>query len=95
MIEKIIFSNVFVKIDADHLSLFAHFSNLCQKTSKLSLSVLWKGFEIKSHQRRAHFLYPFRNGRQLAARGAPRLIRVKQGSLQKSPYLVFMSPLSI
>ena len=29
--------------------------------------MLWKGFEIKSHQRRAHYLYQPRNGRHLAA----------------------------
>ena len=49
------FSNFFVKIDADHLSLPAHFSNLCLKISKLSLSALWKGFEIEINQRRTHY----------------------------------------
>ena len=43
----------------------------------------WKCFEIKSHQRRAHYLNPSRNGGQLAARGGvpepPSLIRVKHG----------------
>ena len=33
--------------------------------------MLWQGFEIKSYQRRAHYIYPLRNGRQLAGRGAP------------------------
>ena len=49
---------------------------------KLSLHVLWKGFEVKSHQTRAHYLN--RNGGQLAAGGgapevpqSPSLIRVK------------------
>ena len=55
-LKKSNFSDFFVKTDADHLSSFAYFSNLCQKISKLSLSVLWKGFEIKSHQRRTHYL---------------------------------------
>ena len=36
--------------------------------------MLWKGFEDKSHQRRAHYLKPRGNGRPIptgAARGAP------------------------
>ena len=47
----------------------AHFSNLCQKILKLSSPVLWKGFEIKIHQRRAHYINPPRYGEWLAARG--------------------------
>ena len=43
------------EVDADHLSLPAHFSNLCLKISKLSLSALWKGFEIEINQRRTHY----------------------------------------
>ena len=61
-LKKSNFFNFFVKIDADHLSLTACFSNLCQKIWNLSQPVLWKHFEIKSHQRRAHYLYPGRNG---------------------------------
>ena len=53
---------------------------MCQRISKLSLPVPWKGFEIKSHQVRAHYLKPLRNGRQISpvvASGAtPKLIRV-------------------
>ena len=41
--------------------------------------MLWKRFEIKSHQRRAHYLNPPRNGRQLAA-----------GGLSRRPLLVFL-----
>ena len=41
----------FVKIHTDHLSISFNFSNLCQKISKLSETVLWKGFKVKSHQR--------------------------------------------
>ena len=63
------FSDFFFKTDADHLSSFANFSNLYQKISKLSLSVLWKGFEIKSHQRRTHYLERPRNGGCIPARG--------------------------
>ena len=55
-LKKANFPKFFVKINADHLSSSADFSNLCQKISKLSLPVLWKGFEIKSHQRRTHYL---------------------------------------
>ena len=33
--------------------------------------MLWKGFEIKSHQRRAYYLNPPRNGGRLTAGGAP------------------------
>ena len=55
--EKNNFSDFFVKIYTDHLSLSAHFSNLYQKISKLSWSVLWKGFEIKSYQRRTFLKY--------------------------------------
>ena len=64
--KKSIFSDFFVKIDSDHLFLFAYFSNMCQRISKLSLPVPWKGFEIKSHQVRAHYLKPLRNGRQIS-----------------------------
>ena len=44
--------------------------------------MLWKRFEIKSHQRRAHYLNPPRNGGRLTAGGGlpeppPSLIRVK------------------
>ena len=39
-LKKSNFSDFFVKTDSDHLSLIAFFSNLCQKISKLSLSVL-------------------------------------------------------
>ena len=63
------FSDFFFKTDADHLSSFANFSNLYQKISKLSLSVLWKGFEIKSHQRRTHYLKRPRNGGRIPAWG--------------------------
>ena len=62
----------FFKIDGDHLSSNARFPNLCKKILKLSSPVLWKGFEIKSHQRRAHYLNSLRNGRRLAARGGSR-----------------------
>ena len=55
-LKKSNFSDFFVKTDSDHLSSIAYFSNLCQKISKLSLSVLWRGFEIKSHQRWTHYL---------------------------------------
>ena len=55
-LKKSNFSDFFVKIDADHLSSLADFSNLCQKNSKLSLPVLWQGFEVKSHQRRTFYL---------------------------------------
>ena len=76
-------------MDADHLSSNVRFSYLWQKILKLSSPVLWKVFEIKSHQRRAHYLNPLRNGEQLAARGGwlpeppPSLIRVKQISILK------------
>ena len=33
--------------------------------------MLWKRFEIKSHQRRAHYLKPGRNGRPIPTGGAP------------------------
>ena len=82
-LKKSNFFNFFFKIDADHLSSNVIFSNLCQKILKLSLPVLWKRFEIKSHQRRAHYLNPPRNGGRLTAGGGsrsppPSLIRVKE-----------------
>ena len=55
-LKKSNFSNFFFKTDADHFSLSAYFSNLCQEISKLSSSVLWRSFEIKTHQRRTHYL---------------------------------------
>ena len=67
--KKIKFFQFFVKIDADHLTSTTSFSNLCPNILKLSWLVLWKGFEIKSNQRRSHYLYPHRNGRRWAARG--------------------------
>ena len=56
-----------VKINADHLYSIAGFSNMCQKILKLSWPLLLKDFEIKSHQRRAHYLYLARNGRSKAS----------------------------
>ena len=67
-----IFSFFFFKMDADLLSSNGRFSNLCQKILKLSSPVLWKGFEVKSHQRRAHYLNPLRNGGRLTTRGGSR-----------------------
>ena len=51
----------FIKIEADQLSLTKNFWKLYQWISNLSWAVLLKGFEIKSHQRTAHYLWPFRN----------------------------------
>ena len=68
-LKKSNFFNFFVKIDADHLSSIACFSNLCQKIWNLSQPVLWKHFEIKSHQRRAHYLKRHRNGGPLRTGG--------------------------
>ena len=48
---------IFKKIDTNHLSSSAYFINLYQKISKLSSPVLWKGFEIKSYQRRTFLKY--------------------------------------
>ena len=62
----------FSKIDADLLPSNARFSNLYQKIQKLSSPVLWKRFEIKSHQRRAHYLKPRRNGRPIPTGGGSR-----------------------
>ena len=61
------FSDFFVKTYSGHLSSFAYFSNLCQNFSKLSLSVLFKGFEIKSQGRRTHYLERPRNGGRIPA----------------------------
>ena len=55
-LKKSNFSDFFFKTNADHLSSSAYFSNLCKKNSKLSSSVLWRCFEIKTHQRRTHYL---------------------------------------
>ena len=75
------YSDFFIKISANHLSLSAYFSILCQEISKLSSSVLWRGFEIKSQQKRTHYLKCLRNGGQLPAKDVdatplPALIRV-------------------
>ena len=67
--KKSFFKFFFFKINADHLSSNTCFSNLCQKILKLSSPVLWKRFEIKSHQRRAHYLNLPRNGGRLTAGG--------------------------
>ena len=81
-VKKSNFFDFFFKIDADHLSSNVIFSNLCQKNLKLSLPVLWKRFEIKSHQRRACYLKPRRNGGPIPTGGGleeppPTLTRVK------------------
>ena len=79
-VKKSNFFDFFFKIDADHLSSNVIFSNLCQKILKLSLPVLWKRFEIKSHQRRACYLKPRRNGGPIptggGSRSPPTLTRV-------------------
>ena len=62
-IEKTSLSFFSVKIDADLLSSITNFSNLSPEVWKLSWSMLWKGFEIKSHQGRAQYLKPSKNGR--------------------------------
>ena len=62
----------FVKIFADLTFSIANFSNLCKKILKLSCSVLWKRFEIKSHQRRTRYLNPCRNGGRLLTGGGSR-----------------------
>ena len=48
------------------------YNSLCQKILKLSLPVLWKRFEIKSHQRRACYLKPRRNGGPIPTGGGSR-----------------------
>ena len=70
-IEKLTFIFFFVKIFADLISSITNFSNLCKEIQKLSCSVLWKRFEIKSQQRRAHYLKLNRKGRQIPTGGAP------------------------
>ena len=71
-VKKSNFFNIFFKIDADHLSSNVIFSNWGQKILKLSLPVLWKRFEIKSQQRKAHYLKSRRNGRQIPTGGGSR-----------------------
>ena len=68
-LKKINFFDFFMKINADHLSSTVYFSTLCDKISKLTSRILWKGFKVKSHQRGAQYLYPAENGRQLDPRG--------------------------
>ena len=87
-LKKIKFLIFFFKIDADHLSSNVIFSNLGQKILKLSLPVLWKRFEIKSHQRRARYLKPRRNGRLIPTGGGsrsppPTLTRVKIATINQ------------
>ena len=58
------------------------FFKFVKKISKLSCSIFWKGFENKSHQRRAHYLKPRRNGGPIPTGGGsrsppPTLTRVK------------------
>ena len=46
---------------------------ICEKKfQKLSCSIFWKGFENKSHQRRAHYLKPRRNGEPIPTGGGSR-----------------------
>ena len=49
--------------------------------------MLWKGIEIKSHQRRAHYLKPPKNGGQITTGGGvsrhpPGTIGLKQSLIQ-------------
>ena len=59
----------FFKIDTDQLYLIVNFSNFWSEISKLSFSMPWKGFENKSHRRRAHHLKPHRNGKPIPTWG--------------------------
>ena len=76
-IQKIFFSKNFLT-SCLQLQIFQIFE---KKISKLSCSIFWKGFENKSHQRRAHYLKPRRNGGPIPTGGGsrsppPALIRV-------------------
>ena len=60
----------------------------------MSLFVFWKGFEIKSHQRRTHYLKRPRNGGCIPAWGGgghppPALVRVKGSLSIQCPYNMY------
>ena len=73
------------------------FFKFVKKISKLSCSIFWKGFENKSHQRRAHYLKPLRNGGPIPTGGLKEplfaLIRVKAWKFLQTlnPFLSFSS----
>ena len=95
-VKKSNFFNIFFKIDADHLSSNVIFSNLGQKILKLSLPVVWKRFEIKSHQRWACYLKPRRNGGPIPTGGGLEepphtLTRVKIFlNIRSNPYIGYL-----
>ena len=99
--EKLKKSNFFIfffKIDADLLSSNARFSNLCEKIQKLSSPVLRKRFEIKSHQRKACYLKPCRNGRPIPTGGGlkeppPHWLGLKSWSLAIASWFMHCSTL--
>ena len=68
--EKIHFSNFCLKNEADQVSLRADFSKLYQQISKMALPGAGRSFNLKSHQRRTHYLHPIQNGSQSPEHGA-------------------------
>ena len=67
---KIHFSHFCLKNEGDQVSSQADFEKLYQQISKMTLSGSGRSFNLKSHQRRTHYLHPFQNGSRSPKHGA-------------------------
>ena len=68
--KKIHFSDFCLKNEADQVSSRADFSKSYQQISKMALPGAGRSFNLKSHQRRTHYLHPIQNGSQSPEHGA-------------------------
>ena len=68
--KKIHFSDFCLKNEPDQVSSRADFSKSYQQISKMALPGAGRSFNLKSHQRRTHYLHPFQNGSRSPEHGA-------------------------
>ena len=68
--KKIHFSHFCPKNEADQKFLRTDFSKFRQQISKMALPGAGRGFNLKTHQRRTLYLYPFQNGSRSPEHGA-------------------------
>ena len=68
--KKIHFSDFCLKNEADQVSSRADFSKSYQQISKMALPGAGRSFNLKSHQRRTHYLHPIQNGSRSPEHGA-------------------------
>ena len=94
--EKISFSNFCLKNEGDQVFLRADCAKLYQQISKMTLSGSGRSFNLKSHQRRTHYLHPFQNGSRSPEHGAVNrcIGRVHAVSSYKKHSKILTSPVS-